>query len=156
MSFISSMVDVREDAEDLAQNTFVNAYRALEQYDSDISSFATWLNRIAYHEVLRHARQKRLPVSTLDGDSWLIIRAVDDRVADEWLANVDEERMRLLDEAVGRLPGYDRTLLKLYYTDNLPLKDIAFILDSEAGRLASRLRRIRNKLYIQLKDKMRI
>ena len=54
--------------------------------------------------------------------------------------------MKLLDNAISHLPDYDRTLLQLYYEKDLPLKDIAYILDSEAGILTSRLRQIRDRL----------
>ena len=55
-----------------------------------------------------------------------------------------------LDKAIDLLPEYDQMLLRLYYEDDMPLKEIAYILDSEASILASRLRRIRNRLRKEL------
>lgn len=153
MNFIGSIVCSREDAEELTQNTFVNAYRGLATYDSRKARFATWLRRIAYNETMRHVRQRRLPVISLDDDARLLDEA-QDMEAEEWLAHATERRLRLLEESVDQLSNYDQTLLRLYYKENLPLKEIAFILDSEAARLANRLQRIRNRLYRMIKDKM--
>ena len=69
---------------------------------------------------------------------------------DDWLTDIAEEQMQKLDKAIDLLPEYDRMLLRLFYEDDLPLKEIAYILDSEAGILASRLRRIRNRLRTEL------
>lgn len=155
MDFIGSIVGSREDAEELTQNTFVNAYRSLSTYDRRKASLATWLCRIAYHETVRHVKRKRPPVISLDDDSQLVDEAVD-REAEEWLTHVTEQRIQLLEEAIGQLSDYDQTLLRLYYKEDLPLKEIAFILDSEAARLANRLQRIRNRLYRMIKNKTTI
>ena len=155
MDFIGSIVGSREDAEELTQNTFVNAYRSLSTYDRRKASVVTWLCRIAYHETVRHVKRKRPPIISLDDDSRLVDEAVD-REAEEWLTHVTEQRIQLLEEAIGQLSDYDQTLLRLYYKEDLPLKEIAFILDSEATRLANRLQRIRNRLYRMIKNKTTI
>ena len=46
-AFVATMVTCREDAEELAQDSFVRAYTQLAQYDSRRSSFYTWLRRLA-------------------------------------------------------------------------------------------------------------
>jgi RNA polymerase sigma factor (sigma-70 family) len=69
---------------------------------------------------------------------------------DDWLADITEEQMQGLDKAIDLLPEYDQMLLRFYYEDDMPLKEIAYILDSEASILASRLRRIRNRLRKEL------
>lgn len=149
LAFIESVVGNREEAEDVVQEAFVMAFRSLRQYDSRKASFATWLHRIAYHEALRRMKRQRLPTRSWDEDESLLNHA-EDSAADDWLADATEEQLQRLDEAVGLLPPYDRMLLNLYYEDDLPLKEIAYILDSKADILASRLRRIRNRLKKEL------
>ena len=57
-----------------------------------------------------------------------------------------------LDRAIERLRPLERSLIQLYYYDELPLKDIAYILDSNPLALANRLKRIRKKLYNLIKE----
>ena len=148
-AFIEGVVGSREEAEDVVQEAFVSAYRSLRQYDSRIASFATWLHRIAYHEALRRMKRRRLPTLSWDEDENLL-RYAEDTGDDDWLEDATEEQLARLDEAIDRLSDYDRLLLRLYYEEDLPLKEIAYIVDSTDSILASRLRRIRNKLRKEL------
>lgn len=145
LAFIEGIAHSREEAEDILQEAFVCAYRSLHQYNSQTASFATWLHHIAYHQALRQRKKRRLPAFSWDEDERLLATATE-RDTNEEAIEATEERMKLLDYAISHLADYDRTLLQLYYEKDLPLKDIAYILDSEAGILASRLRRIRDKL----------
>ena len=145
LAFIEGITHSREEAEDILQEAFVCAYRSLHQYNSQTASFATWLHHIAYHQALRQRKKRRLPAFSWDEDKRLLATATA-RDTNEEAIEATEERMKLLDNAISHLPDYDRTLLQLYYEKDLPLKDIAYILDSEAGILASRLRRIRDRL----------
>ena len=145
LAFIEGVVGSREEAEDVVQEAFVCAYRSLRQYDSRIASFATWLHRLAYHEALRRMKRRRLPTLSWDEGESLLQYALDTD-ADDWLEDATEEQLTRLDEAIDRLSDYDQILLRLYYEEDRPLKEIAYIVDSTDSILASRLRRIRNKL----------
>ncbi|MBQ8969296.1 MAG: sigma-70 family RNA polymerase sigma factor [Bacteroidaceae bacterium] len=149
LAFIESVVGSREEAEDVVQEAFLFAYRSLHQYDCRVASFATWLHRIAYHEALRRMKRRRLPTLSWDADDSLL-KYAEEADSDDWLTDASEEQQERLDEAIRRLPDYDQTLLRLYYEDDLPLKEIAYILDSKAGILASRLHRIRDRLRKEL------
>ena len=148
-AFIFGMVSRQEDAEDVLQNTFVNAFRFLGQFDNRKASLSTWLHRIAYNEALKHGRKKRVTTLSWDEDERLLSEVTDEET-DEWMAGAQEEQLQQLEAAVRRLPDEHQLLLRLYYEEGKPLKDIAYILDSEASRLANRLQRIRKKLYIEL------
>ena len=54
--------------------------------------------------------------------------------------------------AIDRLPADEQLLLHLYYYDDRPLRDIAYIMDAEPGLLATRLHRIRKKLLLMMKE----
>ena len=149
LAFIESVIGSREEAEDIVQETFINAFRSLRQYDDCKASFATWLHRIAYHEALRRMKRRRLPTLSWDENERLL-KYAEEADTDDWLTDITEEQMQRLDKAIDLLPEYDQMLLRLYYEDDMPLKEIAYILDSEASILASRLRRIRNRLRKEL------
>ena len=63
----------------------------------------------------------------------------------------DESRIGELRHAITQLKPDEQTLITLYYYDNRPLNDIAYILDVEPNTLATRLHRIRRKLYLLMK-----
>lgn len=146
MAFVGRIVDQQEDAEDVVQNTFVAAYEHLKDYNPQRASLTTWLQRIAYHEALYYLRKRKRQV--------LLPLEVGADVPDELPETTSAEQ---LDEAIQKLPPEDQMLLQLYYFDERPLKDIAYITDTadnsltrEVSRLSSKLHRIRQRLRIIL------
>ena len=146
MTFVGRIVVRQGDAEDVVQNTFVSAYEHLKDFDPQKASIATWLQRIAYHEALYQLRQRKhevfLPID--------VGKDIPDELPDTTTAEQ-------LDEAIQKLPPEDQMLLQLYYFDQRPLKEIAYItgttdnsLDREVSRLSSLLHRIRQRLRMIL------
>ena len=144
LDFVSRLVSDAGDAEELAQDAFVRAFRALGQFDGR-SSWLTWVLRIAYHTALNHLKRQR--------QQWL---SVDDQpladTPDDDLGTDREERIQQLDAAIDRLTADEQLLLHLYYYDDRQLRDIAYIMDAEPGLLATRLHRIRKKLLLMMKE----
>ena len=143
LDFVSRMVSDAGDAEELAQDAFVRAFRALRQFDGR-SSWLTWVLRIAYHTVLNHLKRQR--------QQWLSIDDLPLADTPDDLSTDREERIRLLETSIDTLPPNEQMLLHLYYYDDRQLRDIAYIMDAEPGLLATRLHRIRKKLLLMLKD----
>ena len=142
MTFVGRIVTTQEDAEDVVQETFVTAYEHLDDYAQEKASLKTWLYRIAYHEALYHLRRrKRLQEIHI---------VVDEDIPDELPDTTTAEQ---LDQAIQELPPEEQMLLQLYYFDQRPLKEIAYImgttndsLNREVSRLSSQLHRIRQRL----------
>lgn len=149
-AFVATMVTCREDAEELAQDCFVKAYAQLAQYDSQRSSFYTWLRCIAYRLCLDHIR--RHPGVWFETDE-LTLQAIPDDEANSVLDTDDDKRIRLLIEAIHRLPPTERLLVQQHYFEQQPLTVIAEVTDTDAGTLATRLHRIRKKLYQYIKTR---
>ncbi|MBR1712187.1 MAG: sigma-70 family RNA polymerase sigma factor [Alloprevotella sp.] len=142
--------DVAE-AEELTQDTFLRAFAALEQFDSSRGSFLAWLRRIAYNLAIDQLRQNRPKEISLEG---MAERKEEAGILDpEDFADETQERVEALMQAVGLLPAEEQTLLTLYYFDNLPQEEIAYIVGATANAVANRLRRIRKKLHNQLDNK---
>ena len=72
---------------------------------------------------------------------------------DEELSTGREERILLMEETIDELPPDDQLLLHLYYYEDQPLRDIAYIMDAEPNALAQRLHRIRKRLLRMIKQK---
>ena len=149
-AFIVTMVTRREDAEELAQDCFVKAYSQLAQYDGRRSSFYTWLRSIAYRLCLDHIR--RHPGVWFETDE-LTLQAISDDEANSVLDTDDDQRIRLLIEAIHRLPPTERLLIQQHYFEQQPLTVIAEVTDTDAGTLATRLHRIRKKRYQYIKTR---
>ena len=143
-AFVATMVTCREDAEELAQDSFVRAYAQLAQYDSRRSSFYTWLRRIAYHLCLD--RMRRHPGVWFETDEQTLLSIPDDE-ANGVMDTDDDRRIRLLAEAIRQLPPTERLLVQQHYFEQQPLAVIAMVTDTDTGTLATRLHRIRKKIY---------
>ena len=128
-AIVVRLVPQQEDAEELVQDAFVRAFNRLETFAGH-ASFSTWICRIKYLSM------EDLPKLT-------------DIEVDETLD--DESRIEELRRAITLLKPDEQTLITLYYYDNRPLSDIAYILDVEPNTLATRLHRIRRKLYLLMK-----
>lgn len=142
-AIVSRLVPNREDAEELTQDTFVRAYRRLETF-SCRSSFSTWVCRIAYTTSVSWLRKKRINYLSIEDKPNLSDREVDE-VLD------DESRLVDLQRAIALLKPDEQLILELFYFESRPLADIAYILDVEPGTIATRLHRIRRKLYSLMK-----
>lgn len=140
------------DAEELTQDTFLRAFSNIGNYDPQRSSLLTWLSRIAYRLTLDFLKRRRpLIVSIEEAEVWQTY--ISDEQIDAELSTGNEERISLLQMLIDDLPPDERLLLTLYYFENRPLDECAFIMDSTAHALANRLYRIRRKLYKQLQKK---
>ncbi len=117
----------QEDANDLAQDTFVRAYRALAKFRQE-SSLATWLYRIAVNVCLNSLAVKRPTLEPLAPERH--VDTIGDRPDDPLHR---EEQARLVKAAVARLPPKQRATLVLRVYHELPHDRIAEILGSSVG-----------------------
>ena len=142
-TLVSRLVPQQQDAEELTQDAFVRAYNRLETFGGR-SSFGTWICRIAYTTAVSWLRRKRIKYLSIEDKPYLTDTEVDETLNDE--SRIDD-----LHQAIAKLKPDEQMLLQLYYYDNRPVADIAYILDVEAGNIATRLYRIRRKLYLLMK-----
>ena len=143
-AIVARLVPLQEDAEELVQDAFVRAFDRLETF-AGRSSFSTWICRIAYTTTVSWLRKQRMKYLSIDDQPHLSDTEVDEALDDE--TRIDELR-----HAISLLKPEEQMLITLYYYDNRPLADIAYILDAETYALATRLHRIRRKLYLLIKN----
>jgi len=143
LSFTSRLMPDSEDAKEVAQDAFVKAFHSLGTFNFQ-SSFCTWVCRIAYRKSLD--RLKRQQPRYVDIDNLPAI-------ADEDLSTGREDRIALMEEAIGDLTNDEQLLIHLYYYEDQPLRDIAYIMDAEPNALSQRLHRIRKRLLRMIKQK---
>ena len=148
-------------ADDLAQETFVQAWRKLEHFRGD-ARFGTWLYRIAYNAFLMHARARK-PEESHDeleqqaGPAPALVAGTDDadgaadgvgRSPDEAVADMQIDLRR----AMARLSPAERAaLVQCYYLDRSH-EEAAYVLDCPVGTVKSHLLRARQKLKLSLQS----
>ena len=147
----------REDAEEIAQDCFVKAYRSLASFQG-ASKFTTWLYGIVYHTSMTFLRKKRLEVISLDNeDNYL---QVEDKASD-MKANVVEDKSKAayLEKAISMLLPDDSLILTLFYKGEQSLEEIAKVTGYEANTVKVKLHRarhrLREKLGLLLKDEVK-
>ena len=140
------LVDNPEDAADVVQDSFLNAFQALHTFKGD-AEFFTWLYRIAFNTAISLKRKKRAAVS-LDGRGPEAGLEPDD--PSEYIkpgaALERGEEERQLQEAMNRLSHEHREVIVLKEIEGLKYEDIADILGVPIGTIRSRLHRARLEL----------
>lgn len=143
------ILSAREEAEEAAQDAFLNAYRSLDKFRGQ-ASFSTWLYRIAYNTAVSRTRRKRLEWTGLDDDT---LERIGDILPDEDIGDeLNIEREAQLLKAVKELPEQDQLLLELFYTRSLGMESIAEITGLSISNVKVKIHRIRKKLLLQLQE----
>jgi RNA polymerase sigma-70 factor (ECF subfamily) len=145
---VDRIVSCQEDAEELTQDVFLKAFQQLSSFKAE-SSFSTWIYRIATNVAISAVRKKRNDVLRLD-DS--VFANLSDTQVDEALEDESEEQMERLQQAMNQLEADERALITLYYLEEKPLAEVAFILGMTEGNAKVKLHRIRKKLYVLIKN----
>ena len=145
---VDRIVSCQEDAEELTQDVFLKAFQQLSSFKAE-SSFSTWIYRIATNIAISAVRKKRNDVLRLD-DS--VFANLSDTQVDAELEDESEEQMERLQQAMNQLEADERALITLYYLEEKPLAEVAFILGLTEGNAKVKLHRIRKKLYVLIKN----
>ena len=144
------------EAEDIAQEAFIKAYRALPQFRGD-SAFYTWLYRIAINTAKNAVVSRdRSPVDyDLDlqnpEESYEVQSRMKDAETPEGLVLTDEIR-EIVNSAIEALPEDLRTAIILRELEGLSYEDIAAAMDCPVGTVRSRIFRARESIDRRLRE----
>lgn len=154
---ISRFVRDSAEIEDVAQEAFIKAYRALPRFRGD-SAFYTWLYRIAINTAKNHlvSRSRRPPASDVDVEdaeyyeSGSSLRDIENPEN----ALYGEELKQVVEAAIAQLPEDLRTAVTLREFEGLSYEDIADVMECPVGTVRSRIFRgreaIDKKVRVQL------
>jgi len=152
---ISRFVRNAAEAEDVTQDAFIKAYRALPAFRGD-SAFYTWLYRIGINTAKNHlvARARRAPTSTqFDAEE---AEDFEDAVLLHEVATPENELMskqvvEVVNASLQELPDDLRTALTLREVERLSYEEIAAVMDCPIGTVRSRIFRAREAIATNLR-----
>lgn len=126
---IRRLVVTHEDAEDALQETFIRAYRSMDQFRGN-SKLTTWLFRIATNEALRIIEHRRTPALSLDDVKNVTQIAAPQ--ADNGIDYADRAALQL-QRAILTLPTKQQLAFNMRYYDDMSFADIAEAIGSTAA-----------------------
>jgi|ERR1043166_965783 RNA polymerase sigma-70 factor (ECF subfamily) len=139
-----------EDANDITQRAFINAFRKIGEFKGD-AAFSTWIYRIAFNQAISFRREnKRTAVSIYSKDDELLAEPSEDRNPTEHLES--QETQRKVQQALDLLEEGDREIILLKDLQGVSYEEIADILQIPKGTVRSRLHRARLELKSKLKS----
>ncbi len=144
------MLQDKEDAYDVAQEVFIKLYRKIGSF-TGAASLDTWIHRVTVNASLdalrkRGRRVQTVPLAVEGEDAQTVeLPIADDSAAPEKVV-LQNERRRMLLDAIERLSPKYRSVLVLREFEDLDYEQIASALDISVGTVKSRLNRAREKL----------
>jgi RNA polymerase sigma-70 factor (ECF subfamily) len=144
------------EAEDIAQEAFIKAYRALPQFRGD-SAFYTWMYRIAINTAKNSlASRDRSPIAydldlTDPEESHSVQTRLQDPDTPEGMALTEEIRM-IVNSAIEALPEELKTAIVLRELDGLSYEEIAAAMECPVGTVRSRIFRAREAIDKRLRE----
>jgi len=136
----------RSDAEDFLQDSFINIYKSMHQYDDKKGKLGAWMNRIAINTCLMHLRKKSLKLVSSD--------IVDDLSSkkDSSMSGLDKLSLQELTQLIQSLPNGYRVVFNMYIIDGYTHKEIAEHLSISISTSKSQLYKARTQLQNILKS----
>jgi len=138
--YIFSLVKDREEANDLAQETFIRVYKNLWKYNQQYK-FSTWIYQIAKNLSLDYLKKKR---PTLVSEEY--IDAVEDKRGSPEQSTLNKEMQQELLKAVNQLAPQLRETLVSYHINNLSYKEISETRKISVSKVKNQLFQARKKL----------
>jgi RNA polymerase sigma-70 factor (ECF subfamily) len=143
----------REDAEEIAQDCFVKAYRSLASFQGQ-SKFSTWLYSIVYTTAMTFLRKKRIDTDSID-DEGTFVQVESHESAYDTNNIENKSRSYYLNQAIEQLLPDDATIITLFYKGEQSLEEIAQTMGIETNTVKVKLFRARQRLKEKLERNLK-
>lgn len=145
------MMKNREEAEEVAQDTFIKMYKSLNKFKGD-SKFSTWVYRVAYNTCLDRLKKNKRTQQTVAIDEYTEHQV---KTIDNALDKIEaKERKMVIQQCLEQLSSDDSFILTLFYFEELSLDEIAKIVGLKPNNVKVKLHRSRKRLATILKDQL--
>ena len=142
-----NIVKNREDAEDIAQESFVKAFNNLKNFKGD-SKFSTWLYTITFRTAISATRKNNLLTSEIE--THVINNYEDDGLINQIDMLANKDQAFYIKKAIKDLPEIDALVLTLYYLNENSTEEIEEITGMTKSNIKVRLHRARKKLAMSI------
>lgn len=148
-SLAYKMTKSREEAEEVSQDTFIKAYKKLDNFKGD-AKFSTWLYKIAYYTCLDTLKKTKNNSSTFEINEVTFNQI---QSVETILQGIErKERAKMMDSCLLKLSDDERSLIWMFYYDELSLNEIIEITNLSQANLKVKLHRARKKLLTIVKE----
>ena len=145
------MMKNREEAEEVAQDTFIKTYKSLHKFKGD-SKFSTWIYRVCYNTCLDKIKKNKKHLNDVEINEFT---AHEVKTIDNALSKIEaREKEDAIKRCIEKLPSEDSFLLTLYYFDYLSLDEISKVVGITANSIKVKLFRCRKKLASILRSQL--
>lgn len=161
MTLAMRLIRSREEAEEIVQDAFLRAYRNLEQFRGE-AKFSTWFYRILYNLCMTRVLRRKETLVTIEVDDR---RMQDIAVVDEEVISVlehieQQELSTIVTSEIENLPVKFKTLVTLFYVQEMSYEEISAVLKMPLGTLKTNLFRARNilrrRVLLRVKDEVKV
>lgn len=142
------MLKSPEDAEELAQDTFVKAFSSLKSFKFE-SKFSTWLYRITYNGAISKLRKKQIELADIDNGNIPESEVLSSYDAISELKR--NEQKLYINLAIKQLKDDDSLMITLYYLEESSIEEISEITQLSISNVKVKLHRARKRFYDELK-----
>lgn len=143
------MTGDKEEAFDLAQETFIKAWHAISLFQMG-SKFTTWLCRIASNTCIDYLRKqkkhKKVSLTSLDDETIPLEKEIADSEFDPAVLAERTAEQEAIQQLFRSLPDKDRLILSLRAVEDMSYQEIGEALDLKPGTVKSRIARAREKI----------
>lgn len=133
------------DAEEIAHDAFIKAFRSLKKFNRK-AKFTTWLYRIVFNTAISHKRKNSIEVDAMDE---IVEQPISSLNTSDTVLEL--EREKYLGLAMERLLPLDASLISLFYLQQLNLEEIGEVVGIKASAVKVKLFRARKRLAKELK-----
>ncbi|MBQ4821208.1 RNA polymerase sigma factor [Aquimarina sp. MMG016] len=132
------MIGIKEDAEDIIQDSFVEAFRNLKSFRYE-STFGSWLKRIVINKSINHLKLKKIPITPLDNHEYHI----SEEKISEPVKKINIDKIK---KGIAQLPDGYRQIINLYLIEGYDHIEISEILKISVSTSKSQYHRAKKKL----------
>ncbi|WP_242204596.1 RNA polymerase sigma factor [Aestuariivivens insulae] len=131
------MVKIKEDAEDVVQESFIEAFKNLSSFRYE-STFGSWLKRIVVNKSINHLKLRKIPIVPFDSETFCI--------KDNEVCEVPEMDIKKVIKGIGLLPAGFQQIINLYLIEGYDHVEIGEILGISTSTSKSQYHRGKKKL----------
>lgn len=152
-TLVIKIVRNREEAEEVAQDTFIKAFQALANFKHE-AKFSTWLFRIAYNTAISRTRRRKITSAPIDDK--MIENYSTDHIRQQMESLETEEKLILMQEVLNDLPQDEQMLIELYYHNKQHVDEISAITGLTESNIKVKMHRIRKKMFVEMQQRIQL